>query len=57
VQRHISVSGLLIELLEEMANQEIRYHRAHRRQLELMEKGFDLDSGGAISSRQALHER
>ncbi len=56
-QRQTSVSGLLAELLEEIADQETGYSRARRRQLDLMEKGFMLDQVGARPSREALHER
>jgi hypothetical protein len=55
--RHISVSSLLSELLEQIAGQETGYNCARQRQLASMEKGFDLGTGGAISSRQALHKR
>lgn len=57
VQRQTSVSGLLAELLEEIADQETGYARARRRQLDLMEKGFNLGLRQARPSREALHER
>jgi hypothetical protein len=57
VQRQTSLSALLAELLEEIADQETGYSRARRRQLDLMEKGFDLGLGRSRPSRETLHER
>ena len=57
VQRQTSVSGLLTELLEQIADQETGYNRARRRQYDLMEKGFDLGFGDSLPSRESLHER
>jgi hypothetical protein len=57
VQRQVSVSGLLTELLEQLADQETGYNRARHRQSVLMEKGFDLGFGGTLPPRETLHER
>jgi hypothetical protein len=58
VQRQTSVSGLLAELLEEIADQETGYRRARQRQLAFLEKGYDLGlKGKQPASRDELHER
>jgi hypothetical protein len=57
-QRQTSVSGLLSELLEQIADQETGYSRARHRQLILLEKGIDLGlNGQRPASREELHER
>ena len=57
-QRQTSVSGLLSELLEQVADQETGYARARQRQLALLEKGFDLGlKAERPASREELHER
>ena len=58
VQRQTSVSGLLAEFLEEIADQETGYSRARQRQLALLEKGFNLGmKENRPASRNELHER
>ena len=57
-QRQISVSGLLSDLLEQVADQESGYARARQRQLALLEKGFDLGlKEKRPAFRDELHER
>ena len=57
-QRQTSVSGLLSEFLEEIADQETGYARARQRQFTLLEKGFDLGlKDKRPTSRDELHER
>lgn len=57
-QRQTSVSSLLSELLEQVADQETGYARARQRQLVLLEKGFDLGlQEKQPASREDLHER
>jgi hypothetical protein len=57
-QRQTSVSSLLSEVLEEIADQETGYTRARQRQLVLLEKGFDLGlKEKQPASREELHER
>jgi hypothetical protein len=57
-QRQTSVSGLLSEILEEIADQETGYARARQHQLALLEKGFDLGlKEKRPVSREQLHER
>ncbi len=57
-QRQTSVSSLLSEILEQIADQETGYARARQRQLALLEKGFDLGmQEKRLASREELHER
>ncbi len=57
-QRQTSVSGMLTEILEEIADQETGYARSRQRQLALLEKGFDLGiKEKRLASRDELHER
>jgi hypothetical protein len=57
-QRQTSVSSLLSELLEQVADQETGYARARQRQLAWLEKGFDLGlKEKQPASREELHER
>jgi hypothetical protein len=57
-QRHTSVSGLLSEILEEIADQESGYSHARQHQLALMEQGIDLGlKEKRPASREELHER
>jgi hypothetical protein len=58
VQRQISVSALMTELLQELVGQEDAYAQAMRRHLALLEHSYDLGTGGQITgSRDELHER
>jgi predicted DNA-binding ribbon-helix-helix protein len=57
-QRQTSVSALLSDMLEELADQETGYARARQRQLASLEKGFDLGlKEKRPPSRDELHER
>jgi hypothetical protein len=53
-----SLSALLKESLEEKIRKTTGYKEAKERQIRLMEKGFNLGTGGRIPcSREELHER
>jgi hypothetical protein len=53
-----SLSALLKESLEERIRKTTGYKEAKDRQIRLMEKGFNLGTGGRIPcSREELHER
>ncbi|HOC45245.1 MAG: hypothetical protein PHT96_09780 [Syntrophorhabdaceae bacterium] len=53
-----SLSDYLRETLEEKVAAETGYRRAKKRQAALMDKGFDLGTGGNISvKRDELYER
>jgi hypothetical protein len=53
-----SLSALLKESLEERIRKTTGYKEAKERQIRLMEKGFNLGTGGRIPcSREELHER
>ncbi|MBM4423434.1 MAG: CopG family transcriptional regulator [Chloroflexi bacterium] len=57
-QRHITVSRLLAEAIEELIAREDRYARARARSLALMANAPDLGTRGQIAvTREALHER
>jgi hypothetical protein len=58
VQRQTSVSALLAQMLEDLVDDETGYARARKRQLEMMEQGFDLGlEQSRPVSREELHER
>jgi metal-responsive CopG/Arc/MetJ family transcriptional regulator len=58
VMQDRSLSDLLRKTLEEKVKEETGYQRASKRQLAVMEKGFDLGTKGKITvSRDELHER
>jgi predicted transcriptional regulator len=58
VQRQTSVSGLLTQALTQIVEQEEAYAHAQRRHLQLLERAFDLGTGGALkTTRDELHER
>jgi hypothetical protein len=58
VQRKVSVSALMTELLQDLVGQEDAYAQAMQRHLEWLKHGFDLGTSGQIStSRDDLHER
>lgn len=58
VKRNTSLSRLLTETLEELVAREDRYEAARRRHLALLERGFDLGTGGTATwRREDLHER
>ncbi len=57
-ERQTSVSRLLTETLEKLIDEESSYNRARQRQLEWLERGFNLGLGtNKPSSREDLHER
>jgi hypothetical protein len=58
VQRGTSVSGLMTRLMTELVSREEGYLAAQRRNMDLLDIGRDLGTGGAIAwTREALHER
>jgi len=58
IEREVSISGLLIQLLEELVKKEDSYAEAKLRHTALLEKGFDMGSHGQIKlQRDELHER
>ncbi len=58
VQRETSVSRMLAGILEELVAKEDQYEKAKKRHLAILERGFDLGTGGSISwTRDSLHER
>lgn len=56
VQRHSSVSKLLMQAIENILREETAYDESYRRQVELMKQGFDLEFHKP-ASRDELHER
>ena len=53
-----SISQLLKETLEKRLKDETNFKSAKRRQLALLEQGFDLDAKGHMTAtREMLHER
>lgn len=53
-----SLSAVLKESLEERIRRTTGYKKAMERQIRLMEKGFNLGTGGRMPcSREELHER
>ncbi len=58
VRRHMSISGLLTQVLSEMVSQEESYARNRDRHLSWLEHGADLGTMGTIPwQREELHER
>ena len=58
VKRQTSVSGLLTQTLERLVQQEDAYAHARQRHIQWLEQGFDLGTGGQITTqRDELHER
>jgi len=58
VKEDKSLSAFMRDALEEKVKKESGYKKAKKRQLKLLEKGFDLGTQGKISlSRDKLHER
>ncbi len=57
-QRDSSISALVTEKLSELVEEETGFAQARARALDLLAKGFDLGTHGAIDwSRDDLHER
>lgn len=53
-----SMSQLMEEALEERVRRRAAYEQARRRHLRVLERGFDLGTGGRLQvSRDELHER
>jgi hypothetical protein len=49
---------LLAQTLEELVAQQENYEHARRQHLEILERGFDLGTGGNITwTREKAHER
>jgi len=58
VKEDKSLSAFMRDALEEKVKKESGYKKAKKRQIKLLEKGFDLGTQGKISlSRDKLHER
>ncbi|MBD3414294.1 MAG: CopG family transcriptional regulator [Candidatus Aminicenantes bacterium] len=58
VKEDKSLSAFMREALEEKVTKDTGYKKARKRQIKLLEKGFDLGTQGKISiSRDRLHER
>jgi len=58
VKNEISVSGLLIQALEGIVEQEDSYARARKRHLNWLEHSADLGTAGCVTvSRDELHEQ
>lgn len=55
-KRQSSVSRLLTQAAEKMLEEETEYETAHKRQLAVLEKGFNLGFHKPIR-REELHER
>ncbi|MDQ7827244.1 MAG: CopG family transcriptional regulator [Candidatus Eremiobacteraeota bacterium] len=57
IEKGTSLSGLLTQLLEDLARDDDSYRRAKQAHLAMLEK-FDLNTGGKIAvTRGDLHER
>lgn len=58
VQRDVSLSRLLTGLIEELVQSEQRYETSRRLHMAILEKGYDLGTGGRpLVSREDLYER
>jgi len=58
VERGISISGLLVQILEEMVDEETGYANARQRQIQWLARGFDLGlNNDRPCRREELHER
>ena len=58
VQKNTSLSGLLTQALVDLVAHQEAYEQARRRNLDLLDHGFDLGTQGSISwKREELHER
>jgi tryptophan 2,3-dioxygenase len=58
VNKRMSLSGLLIDLLQDLVDSEEEYAHARDRQLAILERGYRLGTGGSIGwSRDELHDR
>lgn len=58
LEKQTSVSGLMVEMLEDLVRREDAYVQARERHLALLQKGFNLGTHGKITwTRDELHER
>lgn len=58
IERQTSLSGLLTQTLENLVAQQDAYETARRHHLDLLDHGFNLGTGGKISTkREELHDR
>jgi hypothetical protein len=58
LDRQLSLSGMMIQLLLDAVKQAEEYEQARTRSLERMRKGFELGTQGVISwRREDLYER
>jgi hypothetical protein len=58
VQRQTSISRLVTQVLEQLADEESGYMDAYLRQMKLMSQGFELGLGEKRpAQREELHER
>ena len=58
VERQVSLSRLLTRLIEDLVRSEQRYDRSRRHHLAILERGYDLGTGGRVRvKREELHER
>ena len=58
VQRQVSLSRLLARMIEDLVKSEQSYDRSRRQHMAILEKGYDLGTGGQVrASRDELHER
>jgi hypothetical protein len=57
-RQQTSVSALLSKMMEELVNEESGYTMARKRQLDLLEQGFNLGlNASQPAAREELHER
>jgi hypothetical protein len=57
-KRNSSISRLVTDALEKLANEETNYAEARDRQIKWIKEGFDLGYGASkLPSRDELHER
>lgn len=57
-KRDTSISGLMVEKLHELVDEDRGYEEARERSLRRLEKGLDLGTRGRISTtKDELHER
>lgn len=58
IDRHTSLSGLMVELLTELVEQEERYDQARRDHMRMIAESSNLGTHGHITwTRDSLHER
>lgn len=58
VEQGTSLSRLLVDFFERLVSTEERYARAQEAHLAILDRGWDLGTGGRpVASREELHER